>query len=228
MVGVIGAMQIETDGLIQKMSGGGIKNIGGFSFRYGRLFGKDLVVCRCGIGIAASSAAAALMAAEFSGAEPIINIGVAGGTKPGIRQGDIVLAERVVQHDYDLTPDGLKRGQIGGFNEVGFACSAPDCDAMEGALKSLGFTYYRGVIASGDQFINDSAKARRIFDDFGAYACDMESAAVGHICALFNRRFFSMRAISDNGDHAAIGDFYSFVKSAAERSICAIEKFITA
>ena len=39
----------------------------------------------------------------------VINSGIAGGTKPGLAIGDIVIGEDLAQHDFDVTAFGYAR-----------------------------------------------------------------------------------------------------------------------
>ncbi len=226
MTGIIGAMKIETDGLIAKMSGKRKKRSGNLEFIKGRLENKEIVVCCCGIGKVNSAMASTLMIYLYKDINLIINLGVAGGIKPDIKQGDIVIGSACVQHDYDQTPDGLKKAQLSGFDFVEIPSDSQAVAKMERVLKSCNFKYYNGIIATGDQFIADKNKASALYTDFNAYACDMESGSIAHVCYVLGKKFLSMRAISDNGDGSAVESFYSFVTKAAQRSIAAIEAFI--
>ena len=57
-----------------------------------------------------------------------------------------------------------------------------------------------GRVCSGDQFVADSAKKRRLGEDFGALCCEMEGAAVAQVCAMNAVPFVLIRAISDKAD----------------------------
>lgn len=224
MLGIIGAMSIETDGLIAKMSQAREIIAGNYKYISGKLGGKEIVVCRCGIGKVFSSTAAALMIDKF-GVSEIINIGVAGGAKP-LRQGDIVVADRTVQHDCDSSADGLALGQVNGFDSPYFTCDSRIATRLCAIMSAKGFTCAAGTIASGDCFVSDTAKAKMISDTFGAIAYDMESAAINQVCNFQGVSFCSMRAISDNGDDGALKSFYEFVEEAAVRSIAVISEYI--
>ena len=49
-IGIIGAMDIEVDALISSMSDTEEKVISSVKYVKGKLFGKDVVVAKCGIG----------------------------------------------------------------------------------------------------------------------------------------------------------------------------------
>jgi adenosylhomocysteine nucleosidase len=226
MIGIIGAMEIEIGGLAGQMTDKKAVTAGKLTMTAGKIDGRDVAVCRCGIGKTNAAAATAFMLTRFPEVELIINLGVAGGIKPGIRQGDIVVAAAAVQHDYDQTPDGLKKGQLSGYDGCFFASDPAAVQRMEDVLSKLGFTHYTGAVATGDQFISAKEKASELYRDFGAFACEMETAAIAHTCDLFGAKFLGVRAVSDNADGGAVESFYSFVKTAAERSIAAVRAFL--
>ena len=226
MIAIIGAMEIEIAGLVKKMTGAKEISKGKISVTVGKLNGKDVAVCKCGIGKVHAAAAAAFILERFNKIKLVINLGVAGGIKPGIKQGDFVAASAAVQHDYDHTPDGLIIGQVAGYDNREFICDKAAAEKMCKILKKLGYTHEYGVIASGDQFIESKEKSAWLYKEFNAYAVDMETAAIAHVCDMFNIPFLGVRSISDNADGGAVEDFYSFAEKAAERSISAVCAFL--
>ena len=228
MIGIIGAMSVETDELIGAMQSTEKSVFERFEFVVGKLHGKEIVVCRCGIGKVHAATAAALMVNKYPQIDILISIGVAGGLYPLVRQGDVVIANKTVYHDFDSTADGVEKGRVSGLDFTYFRCDEKSVALMEKIMAQLKVTSYTGTIATGDMFVGSDEKAAQIREEFGAYACDMESAAIAQTAYLTNRKFLSMRAISDNGDGSAIGDFYSFVTKAAKVSTNAIIKFVEA
>ena len=224
MIGIIGAMSIEIDGLVAIMDERKTISCGIYNYEVGKIFGKEVVVCRCGIGKVFSSTATALMIEKFAPVA-IINIGVAGGAKP-LCQGDIVVSKRTVQHDYDGTADGLKLGQVHGFDSQYFECDENLVNAISKVIDEFGYSYIVGTVATGDCFVSDNAKSSFIAKTFDANAFDMESGAINQVCNVQNVPFVALRAISDNGDDSAMKSFYEFVTEAATRSINIITKYI--
>ena len=226
MIAIIGAMEVEIAGVVSKITELQVVKSGKLQVARGKIGGKEVAVCRCGIGKVNAAAAASFMIERFKDITLVINLGVAGGIKSGIRQGDFVVASAAVQHDYDLSPDGSPVGRVAGYESHEFTCEREAADKMSQALTALGYTHYRGVIASGDQFINCKQKCHDLSTQFRAYACDMETAAIAHVCDLFGKKFLGVRAMSDNADGTAIDDFYTFMQKAAERSIAAVCRFL--
>ena len=85
---------------------------------------------------------------------------------------------------------------------------------------------FQGRIASGDQFICDRAVKNDIRDTFGAYAVEMEGAAIGQAAWLNKVPFLIIRAISDNADDSTGMEYNTFERLAAEHSVRLTEKIM--
>ena len=225
MIGIIGAMSIEIDGIVEKMCDKTEYVFNGIKFTVGNLCSKSVVACKCGIGKVNSSMATMLMKAKFD-IDTVINIGVAGGWKT-LKQGDIVIADKTVEHDYDGTPDGLPLGQVHGFDSPYLDCDKQLVEELKNICNDNKVPFVVGTVATGDQFIANNEKSAQITQNFGAVAYDMESGAINHVCKNLGLKFVAIRAISDNGNNDAMDDFYTFVTKAAKNSeeiICAYLK----
>lgn len=222
---ILGALEEEVQGIRSAMENVTEEKVGAFVVWRGKLNKKSLLLCRCGIGKVNASAAASAILTCNPDVAGVINTGVAGGVGKGLRRGDVVLGTKTVQHDVDSTPDGLRKGQIDGFESEFFDADPALSAQLIRALTREGIPYREGVIASGDQFIASDEKANAIACEFGALACEMESAAIAQVCALYKVPFVALRAISDNGGDNAIGSFYEFLHTAAEKNVRAIKRF---
>ena len=139
---------------------------------------------------------------------------------------DVAVSDGVIEHDMDTSPLGDPVGLISGINIVKIPASTALADTIEKAAAALGKKTLRGVIASGDQFIADSAKKAYIRDTFDAIACEMEGAAIGHVCYVNGVDFAVIRCISDNADsEAGSMEYPELCRHAAKQSQELIEKF---
>ncbi len=216
MIGIIGAMSIEIDEIVNKLTEKNEYSYKTYNFVSGKLCGKDVVVCKCGIGKVNASTATMLMKVKYD-VDVLINIGVAGGYKT-LKQGDIVISSKTVEHDYDGTPDGLTLGQVHGFDSPFLDCDEELVSSLHKIACERGYSTVVGAVATGDQFIASNVKSSLITQTFGAVAYDMESGAINHACKNLGIRFVAIRAISDNGNDEAIESFYEFVTKAALKS----------
>ena len=221
MIGIIGAMAVEVEGLIAAMENKSPETVSRMTFWRGTLAGAECVVAQCGAGKVNSAVCAQTMILRY-GASPIINTGVAGGVgSRAVRIGDLVVAEGVTQHDYDTTPiDGDKGRDLPILGR-----SVLETDArVSGLLADCAREVYngnvhRGLIATGDQFIGGKERLHAIAERTGAIACEMEGGSIGQACALADVPFAVLRAISDNADDNAVDDFPKFAKESAEKSV---------
>lgn len=221
MIGIIGAMAVEVEGLIEAMENKSPETVSRMTFWRGTLAGVECVVAQCGAGKVNSAVCAQTMILRY-GASPIINTGVAGGVgSRAVRIGDLVVAEGVTQHDYDTTPiDGDKGRDLPILGR-----SVLETDArVSGLLADCAREVYngnvhRGLIATGDQFIGGKERLHAIAERTGAIACEMEGGSIGQACALADVPFAVLRAISDNADDNAVDDFPKFAKESAEKSV---------
>lgn len=98
----------------------------------------------------------------------------------------------------------------------------------ESCINQLNLHAVRGLICSGDAFINGSAPLARIRAVFPSVAAvEMEAAAIGHVCHLFKTPFVVVRAISDVADQESHLSFEEFLVVAAQQSTLMIEAMLT-
>lgn len=223
MIGIIGAMKIEVEAIEAITENKSEKTICGIRYVSGTLHGKDVVMAVCGIGKVAAAICTQTMILEYS-PECIINTGVAGSLSVEVGIGDIVVADRLVQHDMDTSPIGDPLGLISG---LGLVYIPADADLNNRIIKAVsGCKVVTGTIASGDQFIADPDKKAFIVDNFGAMACEMEGAAIGQTCCQAGVPVGVVRAISDCADGSSHMDYTEFLPMAAKKAADIIENFV--
>ena len=134
ITGIIGAMDVEVESIAANMQSIKHKVVSGIPFSTGTLSGRQVVLARCGIGKVNAAVCAQIMLSAFNVGE-IINTGVAGAIAKGIKQNDIVIAERFVQHDVDTTAIGDPVGFVSTVNKVFFDEKLPFSKSLD-ALAS--------------------------------------------------------------------------------------------
>ena len=233
-LGIISALAEEQQGLVEAMQGPYKLVHGQRAYWVGQLWEIDAVCVLSRIGKVAAAMTATTLVEKF-GVTHILFTGVAGAGDKSIQVGDIVVAESLVQHDMDASPlfprfevplIGLSRfpadHQLG--NRLFDAAQAfLDDDFMEAIdpleRAAFGLTQpriHRGLIASGDQFVNDRVHINALNAALpGLVAVEMEGAAVAQVCYELNLPCAVIRTISDNANENAATDFLRFVKSVA-------------
>lgn len=212
MIAIICAMDEEAKGLISDIGNYTVHVVGNFKFYEGTLCGQNVVVSGCGVGKVCAATVTAVAIAKFA-PELVINSGVAGGTPP-LNQGDMVIPEKSVEHDY-YAPDE---------QTVYYMSDKKVSAALKKACVKLGYPVKTCTIATGDSFIDKPEKVAELKQKFNAEAFDMESAAIAKTCRMFGVKCALVRSISDNGVDDNMKSFYEFLSEAAKRSQLVVEQ----
>ncbi len=225
MIAIIGAMSVEVKGLIKLLQNKEVTNISGVDYVQGQLFGKTVVIAKCGVGKVFAALCCQTMILKYQ-PEIVINTGVAGGLDSSLEINDMVIADNLVQHDLDTSLLGDVVGTIIGLGRVNIPCSKKLIKAFKQAAENLGFPYRVGKIASGDQFIGSVDKAQNIVKKFSAMACEMEGAAIAQVCYVNKTDFIVIRSISDITDGKSHKNFIFTAEKAAKQAIGLLQEFI--
>ena len=202
MIAIICAMDEEAKGLISDIGNCTVHVVGNFKFYEGTLCGQNVVVSGCGAGKVCAATVTAVAIEKFA-PELVINSGVAGGTPP-LNQGDMVIPEKSVEHDY-YAPDE---------QTVYYMSDKKVSAALKKACVKLGYPVKTCTIATGDSFIDKPEKVAELKQTFNAEAFDMESAAIAKTCRMFGVKCALVRSISDNGVDDNMKSFYEFLSEA--------------
>ncbi|MBR2177133.1 MAG: 5'-methylthioadenosine/adenosylhomocysteine nucleosidase [Clostridia bacterium] len=232
MLGIIGALDIEVNGIIEKMSDKKQRTVGLLNFTSGTIDGTECVIAKCGVGKVNAAVCTQTMILEYS-PDRIINTGIAGGTSDKTHIGSIVIADRVVQHDFDTTVLGDEIGTL--FHPDNTSIKYIPCDhgiirELEAVCTKLGdIDFTVGTIATGDRFMAGIEERQSLNNTFGAIAAEMEGGSIGQVCYLNRIPFCILRSISDDStsDEGAEVEYAAFSKSAAEKAIRIISTFIS-
>ena len=216
-IGIIGAMTDEVREIISHLENETVETVSGIEFHTGSLFGKNVVIARCGVGKVFAAICAEAMIIKYS-PDLIINSGVGGAVDKALRPLDIVFADKLVQHDMDTSPIGDPVGLISGINKIYFDTDSRAVDVLAAAAKELGLNSMVGIIASGDKFVAKAEDKCYIRDTFSAVSCEMEGAAIAHTAFVNEIPFVVVRAISDSADGDASMDYMTFLPKAADAS----------
>ena len=226
MIGLIGAMAIEVEALMAKLEDRREEKIGMDTFVSGKLFGQEAVLAVCGPGKINAALCAQSMILRYH-PEWVLNLGVAGAGDTQVAIGDMVIATAAVQHDVDTSPIGDPVGMVSKINLIEIPCDAALRARLAGAASSLtDVKVYEGIIATGDQFINDGDVRARIHERYRAMAVEMEGGAVAQACYMHGVPCGVLRSISDQANGQSEMDYPTFAKLAAEHSQLVVERLL--
>lgn len=220
MLGIIGAMDEEVARLKDMIENLQVVDRAGMLFYQGNIYGKQVVVVKCGVGKVNAAMCTQAMIDYFS-ASSIINTGIAGSLDAEIEIGDIVLATDTVEHDMDVAALGYEPGIIPDTKQSIFATDSKLAAYAKTAVEKAGIdvNVFTGRIVSGDQFISSKEKKKWLADTFGGRCAEMEGAAIGHVASLNEVPYLVVRAISDKADDGAEMDYPTFAAKAIENSV---------
>lgn len=212
--GIIVAMDSEVTYLKETLNNCITHNICNKIFYEANYNNNVVIFTTAGIG-KVNAAVTTMLLIEHFNPETIINTGIAGGYKMGLKTLDIVVADKVLYSDVDMTSDiagSFKWGQIQGLPEY-FTPSLDLIDNYDDLVV--------GTLLTGDQFVYDYNKTKNIVDScFSSYdvvAFDMESGAIAQVCTMNNVKFIIIRAISDIIGSTTPFDYLSFTKKAVDK-----------
>ncbi len=179
------------------------KQHGGTEITTGRYKNHEVILTESGIGKVAAASATTVMIDNFK-PDLVVNTGSAGALDPALKIGDEVVGTRIAYSDVDVTVFGYDFGQLPNkplYYEADINTVA-DFEQLTAVKK--------GLIVSGDQFVQDEAKQRILSHFPDALVAEMEAAAVAQVAYQFNTPFIVLRGVSDlaNGDSGVVFDDY--------------------
>jgi len=230
MILCIAAMQEEYDALLELMSDPKEEIIHGVNVHKGTINHKDVLLMLSGIGKVNAACSTITILNHYNDIDFIINIGSAGGLENNyhVKQLDIIVGKKVVQHDVDLSSAGYELGQLPGGLPLYFEASVTQ--AMLDALDKTDLTYHYATIASGDSFVASEEKADFIASNFeDVCAVEMEAGAIAQIAYIRKIPFVVFRSISDVVGHEEDGNqlqFDKYILPASKNSALATKAII--
>ncbi|MBP1677207.1 MAG: nucleosidase [Bacteroidetes bacterium] len=244
LLGIMGAMPEEMDKILAAITEKEIVERGSRIYYKGKLYGQQVVAVFSRWGKVAAATTATNMILEF-GVDRIVFTGVAGAISPDLHIGDIVIAQRLFQHDMDARPL-MRRFEIPLTGKTSYEIPQQNVDIMADAvhnflknnktfrkiLSEQSIEYPKmliGDIASGDLFISSSQMKEALLRILPSVACaEMEGAAVAQVCDDYGIPLVVVRVISDTADEEAHVSAIGFVNHhAGDYSLSILQEYIT-
>lgn len=220
MLGIIGAMDEEVAKIKEQLTEVQVETRASMDFYKGKLWEKDVVVVRSGIGKVNAAMCTQILVDRYK-VDCIVNTGIAGSLKAEIDIGDIVLSSDALQYDMDATVFGYEPGRVPRVDTLAFKAdeklrglAQECCGRVNPDIRT-----FIGRVVTGDQFISDKAKKQWLIDSFAGYCTEMEGAAIAQACYLNSIPFLIIRAISDKADDSATVDYPVFEAQAIRHTV---------
>lgn len=237
-IGLISAIPQELAHLRSVMSDVEGVNVAHTRFDTGSLDGHGVVLAETGMGKVNAALVATVLAHGFD-CRTIVFSGVAGGLDPVLRVGDVVIADRLIQHDAGLIEDErlqtYQAGHVPFINptdRLGYDVDTMVLDKVKGALDGLNLPplspqaggdgrpaqIVYGTVLSGDQYLHSEPTRARLHGQFGGRAVEMEGGAVAQVCEAFGIDWLVIRALSDLAGQDSRFEFNQFASEVAAAS----------
>ena len=215
--GIIAAMEEELKTLLLTLEDKKEVVVLGKTYYEGRIGQHEVVLVQSGIGKVLSAMSVTILAETFE-VDAIINTGSAGAVSEGLAIGDVVIADRLVYHDVDVTAFGYAYGQMAG-QELYYQADQTLMASLQKVLNQQGIHNHVGLIATGDSFIAGQEKVDTIKHHFPeVLAVEMEGAAIAQAAQAAGKPFMVIRAMSDTAQGDANITFDEFILEAGKRS----------
>ena len=226
-IGIIAAMEEEKNAIKNMMKDIKENKIYELIFTEGIINEKECVLVESGVGKVNSSRTTQIMIDKYD-IEYVINTGSAGSATDELNIGDIVIGKKIVQHDFDITAFGHKKGYISNVGEYIFSDEKliNKFEEVVGAIDSEEIKIKIGTIATGDIFCTEAKMKDKIKEKFGADAIEMEAASIAQVCYLDKIPFIIIRSISDTPNGKNEITFEQYLELASKKCAEILEKFI--
>ncbi|MBS9476148.1 5'-methylthioadenosine/adenosylhomocysteine nucleosidase [Ancylobacter radicis] len=243
-VGVLCAIPQELAYLADNLTAATLSEAAGMRFHAGRLDGQPVVLARAGMGKVNAAIAATLLIERF-GCRLVMFSGIAGGLDPALAIGDVVIADHVIQHDAGYTSEqGFTVYQAGylpffsAYEGLGHSADEALMARVRAVLADMALSplsagdpdrpprLHFGRVLTGDQFVNSESLRRRLYEELGGLAVEMEGAAMAQACAAFGVPWLVIRALSDLAGNESHFDFRQFVDEVALSSALIVRRLL--
>ena len=216
-LGIIGAMRIEVETLVEQMQNVTTQTHAWSTYYEGTLEGLPVVIVQCGVGKVNAAMCAQILCSCY-GVTHLVNTGIAGSLCADLDIGDLVVSRDAMYHDFDCNAFGYPHGKVPGMDVIAFPADETMIRHAFAAAESVNSGHTKlGRIASGDQFVASKELKDKIIATTQGLCTEMEGAAIAQTAYRNGIPFVILRAISDKADDSAEMDYPTFERIAAHR-----------
>lgn len=227
MIGIIAAESKEMNEIKKLMKNIEEKDLFNLQFFTGIIEEAECVLVECGEGKVNAARTTQIMIDNFK-IDKLVNVGSAGAINEDLNVKDVVIADKLVQYDFDISGLGYEKGEICNIGKYIY-CDKTLVEECQEAIENIENDSYKvviGTIATADSFCDKPEIAKMVRKEFNAECVEMEGAAVAQVCYLDKIPFLVIRGISDtpNGNNKI--DFRKYLEVASKQSAKILQNLI--
>ena len=227
MIGIIAAESKEMNEIKKLMKNIEEKDLFNLQFFTGKIEEEECVLVACGEGKVNAARTTQIMIDNFK-IDKLVNVGSAGAINEDLNVKDVVIADKLVQYDFDISGLGYEKGEICNIGKYIY-CDKTLVEECKKAIENIENESYKvviGTIATADSFCDKPEIAKMVRKEFNAECVEMEGAAVAQVCYLDKIPFLVIRGISDtpNGNNKI--DFRKYLEIASKQSAKILQNLI--
>lgn len=227
MIGIIAAESKEMNEIKKLMKNIEEKDLLNLQFFTGKIEEAECVLVECGEGKVNAARTTQIMIDNFK-IDKLVNVGSAGAINEDLNVKDVVIADKLVQYDFDISGLGYEKGEICNIGKYIY-CDKTLVEECKKAIENIENESYKvviGTIATADSFCDKPEIAKMVRKEFNAECVEMEGAAVAQVCYLDKIPFLVIRGISDtpNGNNKI--DFRKYLEIASKQSAKILQNLI--
>lgn len=229
VVAIIVATEDERNAVLQKIKRAKIVSKTGENYIEGLINNTRCVLAMAGIGkVNAANCTRGILDSYI--VETVVLSGTAGAVTKTLGIGDVVIARKSVQGDFDVTDLNLKKGncykkgQLYEEKEQFFNVS-PEVDNLTRKIID-GAKIRQGTIITKDRFGSEPCEVNSLIKDFDATCEDTEAAAVAQICQRAKKDCIIIKGISRTSENLDKRSYPINEKMAAKKAAEVVQKFV--
>ena len=228
-IGIIAAENAEMMAIKEIMNNIKEETVYNLVFTLGNIENKECVLVECGVGKVNAARTAQILIDKYS-VDYVINVGSAGGVNKDLNILDIVIGDKLVQYDFDISGAGnYEKGEICGtgkfFNSDNRLVELSK-DIIEN-MEDRDFNIIVGSIGSADLFCTDSNLGAKTREEFGVECVEMEGAAIAQVCMLDSIPFLVIRGVSDSPNGNNDIDFHTYLGIVSNRVATILKQLVS-
>ena len=163
MIGIIAAESKEMNEIKKLMKNIEEKDLFNLQFFTGKIEEEECVLVECGEGKVNAARTTQIMIDNFK-IDKLVNVGSAGAINEDLNVKDVVIADKLVQYDFDISGLGYEKGEICNIGKYIY-CDKTLVEECKKAIENIENESYKvviGTIATADSFCDKPEIAKMV------------------------------------------------------------------